>query len=55
MFVQLYCMGVYLASAPFLGAGLHLWLGLPSVHLASAAPLRAGFVTGSVGRRRAPL
>ena len=43
------------ASVPFLGVGLHWWHGLPSVHFAGAAPLRAGFVTGSAGRRRAPL
>ena len=40
------------ASDPFLGADVHWWHGLPSVHLAHAAPLRAGFVTGNAGRWR---
>ena len=38
------------ASAPFFGASLHWWHGLPSVHLAGVAPLGAGFVTGNVGQ-----
>ena len=40
------------ASAPILGASLHWWHGLSSVHLAGAAPRRAGFVTGNAGRLR---
>ena len=38
------------ASAPFLGAGLHWWHGLPSVYFAGAAPLGVGSVTSNASR-----